>query len=864
MTGGRTCVLPLLILLVLFAAIALAQYTPQDNILISCGSSTNVTVEGRVFMADNTPNTLASGGVSASISQPSPNLLYPTLMQQARFFTSNGTYTLKLTPGRHWVRLYFYPFSFTNYDINGSQFSVTANQFVLLSEFQPTNWTTSANPSVFREYSLNVTSDTLVLSFDPAPSSYAFINAIEVVSMPSDLYSDDASLVGQAGDVTTLGLPDCAIQGMYHINVGGVSVSPQNDSTGVWRTWEPDDGYIFTAATGTTGSVPVTEIVYPTTVPEYIAPSTVYASARTMGSSPTINQNFNLTWIFPVDLGYTYFVRMHFCELFLSAINQRVFNIYINNQTADTAVDVIALTAHPDYVMYRDYAVVMSKGSNALWLQIGPAPSTTSQYRDAILNGVEILKLNNTGGSLSGLNPAVAITNPDGSPATGTASKSGSSSAAVVAGAAVGGVVAVALLIAGIWFCCCRSKKSAKHPPPAWLPLPLHGTSSETTQSKISTSHKSGTGSYVSSVGSNLGRHFTFAELQDATNNFDECLILGVGGFGKVYKGEIDDGTKVAVKRGNPTSEQGLTEFQTEIELLSKLRHRHLVSLIGYCEENCEMILVYDYMSQGPLRGHLYGTDLPPLSWKQRLEICIGAARGLHYLHTGAAQGIIHRDVKTTNILLDENLVAKVADFGLSKTGPTLEQTHVSTAVKGSFGYLDPEYFRRQQLTEKSDVYSFGVVLMEVLCARPAINPTLPRDQVNIAEWALQKQKHGLLETIMDPCLHGSCNPESLQKFGDTAEKCLQEQGIDRPAMGDVLWNLEYALQLQENAGQPNLMDSSTNLVSLMPHAMSPHPVDDASNVTGVSEAHSFGSDDDLEDASASAVFSQLVNPQGR
>jgi len=864
MTGGRICLLPLLLLLVFFAAIALAQYTPQDNILISCGSSTNVTVEGRVFMADNTPNTLASGGVSASISQPSPNLLYPTLMQQARFFTSNGTYTLKLNPGRHWVRLYFYPFSFTNYDINGSLFSVTANQFVLLSEFQPTSWTTSANPSVFREYSLNVTSGTLVLSFDPAPSSYAFINAFEVVSMPSDLYSDDASMLGQGGDVTTLGLPDSAIQAMYHINVGGVSVSPQNDSTGVWRTWEPDDGYIFAAATGTTGSVPVTEIVYPTTVPEYIAPSTVYASARTMGSSTTINQNFNLTWIFPVDLGYTYFVRMHFCELFLSAINQRVFNIYINNQTADTAVDVIALTAHPDYVMYRDYAVVMSKGSNALWLQIGPAPATTSQYRDAILNGVEILKLNNTGGSLSGLNPAVAITNPDGSPATGTASKSGSSSAAVVAGAAVGGVVAVALLIAGIWFCCCRSKKSAKHPPPAWLPLPLHGNSSETTQSKISTSHKSGTGSYVSSVGSNLGRYFTFAELQDATNNFDECLILGVGGFGKVYKGEIDDGTKVAVKRGNPTSEQGLTEFQTEIELLSKLRHRHLVSLIGYCEENCEMILVYDYMSQGPLRGHLYGTDLPPLSWKQRLEICIGAARGLHYLHTGAAQGIIHRDVKTTNILLDENLVAKVADFGLSKTGPTLEQTHVSTAVKGSFGYLDPEYFRRQQLTEKSDVYSFGVVLMEVLCAQPAINPTLPRDQVNIAEWALQKQKHGLLETIMDPCLHGSCNPESLQKFGDTAEKCLQEQGIDRPAMGDVLWNLEYALQLQENAGQPNLMDSSTNLVSLMPDAMSPHPVDDASNVTGVSEAHSFGSDDDLEDTSASAVFSQLVNPQGR
>jgi serine/threonine protein kinase len=233
-------------------------------------------------------------------------------------------------------------------------------------------------------------------------------------------------------------------------------------------------------------------------------------------------------------------------------------------------------------------------------------------------------------------------------------------------------------------------------------------------------------------------------------------------------------------------------------------------------------------------------------------------------LHTGAAQGIIHRDVKTTNILLDENFVAKVADFGLSKTGPTLEQSHVSTAVKGSFGYLDPEYFRRQQLTEKSDVYSFGVVLMEVLCARPPISPNLPREQVNIAEWAMQKQKQGLLETIMDPQLLGLCNPESLQKFGDTAEKCLQEQGIDRPSMGDVLWNLEYALHLQENSGQPNLMDVSSEVSSLVPHALPGHPVDDASNVTGVNEAHSSGSDNDLEDISASAVFSQLVNPQGR
>lgn len=360
---------------------------------------------------------------------------------------------------------------------------------------------------------------------------------------------------------------------------------------------------------------------------------------------------------------------------------------------------------------------------------------------------------------------------------------------------------------------------------------------------------------------SSLGRFFTFQEILDATNKFDENLLLGVGGFGRVYKGTLEDGMKVAVKRGNPRSEQGLAEFRTEIEMLSKLRHRHLVSLIGYCDERSEMILVYEYMANGPLRSHLYGTDLPPLSWKQRLDICIGAARGLHYLHTGAAQSIIHRDVKTTNILLDENFVAKVADFGLSKTGPSLDQTHVSTAVKGSFGYLDPEYFRRQQLTEKSDVYSFGVVLMEVLCTRPALNPVLPREQVNIAEWAMTWQKKGMLDHIMDPNLVGKVNPASLKKFGETAEKCLAEYGVDRPSMGDVLWNLEYALQLEETSSA--LMEPEDNSTNHIP-TIQLTPLEPFDNSVSMIDGGNSGTDDDAEDAATSAVFSQLVNPRGR
>lgn len=713
------------------------------------------------------------------------------------------------------------------------------DDFVLLNNFtfKETNYT-----YLFKEYSVNVTSDSLVISFIPSNGSVSFVNGMEVVSVPDELIYDQALGVPNG---PFSGLSELGLETMYRLNVGGPLLTAGNDSLG--RTWESDGEYLHVNSSAVNVSVDPMTINYPDGVTEDTAPRWVYATADAMGDANVTDLNFNMTWVLSVDPSFVYLIRLHFCDIVSKALNTLVFNVYVNSDIAIASLDLSSLKGELSMPYYKDFVSNSSNGTSALTVSVGP--DTMAEISNAILNGLEVMKISNGVKSFDGLN-SVSDLLPE--------SHSKKMKLGIIIGSVVGAAGGIGLVV--LCYCCFvgRRSKTSTHTH-TWLPLPLYGNSH--TISKVSTaSQRSGTASCISLASTNLGRVFTFQEIMDATNKFDESLLLGVGGFGKVYKGTLEDGTKVAVKRGNSRSEQGLAEFHTEIDMLSKLRHRHLVSLIGYCDERSEMILVYEYMANGPLRSHLYGANFPSLSWRQRLEICIGAAKGLHYLHTGAAQSIIHRDVKTTNILLDESFIAKVADFGLSKTGPALDQTHVSTAVKGSFGYLDPEYFRRQQLTDKSDVYSFGVVLMEVLCARPALNPVLPREQVNIAEWAMSWQKKGMLEQIMDPALAGKINPASLKKYGDTADKCLAEQGVDRPSMGDVLWNLEYALQLDETSA---LADPDDNSVKSIPHILLP-PLDPFDNSVRVVEGANSGTDDDAEDAATSAVFSQLVNPRGR
>lgn len=797
------------------------SFAPLDNYLVNCGSQTNTSLFNRIFIGDSTkPGSdflAASKSVSLTNQNPAPNS--PILYRTARVFSSTASYRFDIKKnGTHLVRFHFSPFSAQGFDLKSAEFSVSVNGNLLLSEFQLRNGT------LIKEYVLKIESNLLEIVFRPVGDwGFGFVNALEVFTAPDDFIIDEgARLVSSSGVEEYKNLSSQVLETVHRINVGGMKLTPFNDT--LWRTWIPDDDYlVFKEAAKRAVS---------THTPNYqnggasreIAPDNVYMTAQEMNrENSSLASRFNITWKFPVGPGgVQHLVRLHFCDIISPALNLLYFDVYINGYSAYNDLDLSTLTVHvlasPIYVDF----VVDSDDSGAIEISVGPSDLSTPLKMNALLNGAEIMKMINVMDSHVRRRKKLWA----------------------LVGSVVGGVVLLLLAIVAVLFAFkCRKKKPKQRTVESvgWTPLRMFGGSS---LSRMSEAHASpGSHGYY-------GLRIPFAEIQSATNNFDRSLIIGSGGFGMVYKAVLKDNLKVAVKRGMPGSRQGLPEFQTEITVLSKIRHRHLVSLVGYCEENSEMILVYEYMEKGPLKKHLYGSGITPLSWKQRLEICIGSARGLHYLHTGFAQGIIHRDIKSTNILLDENYVAKVADFGLSRSGPCLNETHVSTGVKGSFGYLDPEYFRRQQLTDKSDVYSFGVVLFEVLCARPAVDPQLTREQVNLAEWALEWQRKGKLEHIVDPHIVGQIKPESLKKFGETAEKCLADYGVDRPTMGDVLWNLEYVLQIQESGQQ---REQNTNVTTTIIPGV-------PSNNIRTEGYYDNGS----SDVSTSQVFSQLMTNEGR
>lgn len=337
--------------------------------------------------------------------------------------------------------------------------------------------------------------------------------------------------------------------------------------------------------------------------------------------------------------------------------------------------------------------------------------------------------------------------------------------------------------------------------------------------------------SHLISMGTN-GTHleeFSLEALLEATENFSEDRKIGVGSFGSVYHGKLEDGREVAIKRAEASAsssfaggggggtkilrqaEDNDNAFVRELEFLSRLNHKNLVRLLGFYEDNKERVLVYEYITNGTLHDHLHKEENSPLAtWYARIKVAVDAARGIQYLHDYAVPSIIHRDIKSANILLDDTWTAKVSDFGLSLMGPGDDVSHLSLKAAGTMGYIDPEYFRLQKLTTKSDVYSFGVVLLELLSGHKAIHKNedgVPRNVVDyVVPYIGQDEIHRVLDKKVPPPTPYEI--EAVAYVGYLAADCVALEGRDRPRMAEVVSSLEKALAAC--LARPQMSRSST------------------------------------------------------
>lgn len=418
-------------------------------------------------------------------------------------------------------------------------------------------------------------------------------------------------------------------------------------------------------------------------------------------------------------------------------------------------------------------------------------------------------------------NPAVTA---DSSSRNGGGNKTGS----VVAIGVVAGFLALSLVIVAVWFTRRRKKRENAFNLNYLGPSPFASSPNSDTSFLRSRSQHS---TNLAPIGSesnfmyspdrggigNSRSYFTYEELSEATNGFSPNSVLGEGGFGCVYKGVLHDGREVAVKQLKSGSGQGEREFRAEVEIISRVHHRHLVSLVGYCISEQQRLLVYDYMPNNTLDYHLHGKGRPTMAWATRVKVAAGAARGLAYLHEDCHPRIIHRDIKSSNILLDMNFEAQVADFGLARLAGDASSTHVTTRVMGTFGYLAPEYASSGKLTEKSDVYSYGVVLLELITGRKPVDQSQPLGDESLVEWARPLLAQALetenFEDVVDPRLENNFVASEMFRMIEAAAACVRHSGSKRPRMSQVVRALDSMDELSDlsngvKPGQSGIFES--------------------------------------------------------
>ncbi|KAK3407075.1 probable serine/threonine-protein kinase PBL7 isoform X1 [Eucalyptus grandis] len=339
------------------------------------------------------------------------------------------------------------------------------------------------------------------------------------------------------------------------------------------------------------------------------------------------------------------------------------------------------------------------------------------------------------------------------------------------------------------------SKSKKKQMSPQRRPVDHHGGKSSSEKLKPNSSLNGTEASRGGGSDQIAAQTFSFRDLAVATRNFRADCLLGEGGFGRVYRGRLESNQVVAIKQLDRNGLQGNREFLVEVLMLSLLHHPNLVNLIGYCADGDQRLLVYEYMPLGSLEDHLH--DASPgkkqLDWNTRMKVAAGAAKGLEYLHDRASPPVIYRDLKCSNILLDEGFHPKLSDFGLAKLGPVGDNTHVSTRVMGTYGYCAPEYAMTGQLTLKSDVYSFGVVLLEIITGRKAIDNSRAAGEQNLVAWArpLFKDRRKFM-LMADPTLQGQYPSRGLYQALAIAAMCVQDQPNLRPVIADVVTALTY------------------------------------------------------------------------
>ncbi|MCH85844.1 receptor-like protein kinase THESEUS 1-like, partial [Trifolium medium] len=402
--------------------------------------------------------------------------------------------------------------------------TVTTDSFVLLDNFTFANYTSS---HLMKEYLISVTSYELFITFIPRLNSLVFVNAIEVVSMPDVLFPNSLN--------PSTPFTEFTLETVYRLNVGGANISAQNDTLS--RNWESDETYFQSTTTGMNIATNISAIKHPDFL-EFTAPPMVYVTAKSLGS---VSEDYKLSWEFRVSPNFFYFVRVHFCDMISNSTNSMVLDLFMNGYIAFRSLDLLRVSGDLAEPYYKDFVFEVTE--KTLTVSVGPA--TMSSIRNATMNGIEIMKFINKVDASKKENRVNNVL-------TKTSELSKTSKLVIIIGCGVSVVIFLAFL--GLSFCYQKSCRLKKNSANAYEFL----------------------------------RHFTLHEIQHATNGFDAELLIGVGGFGKVYKGKLENGKVVAIKVANPESRQGLSEFHNEIELLSGLRHQNLVSLVGCCNEDSE------------------------------------------------------------------------------------------------------------------------------------------------------------------------------------------------------------------------------------------------------------------------------------